>query len=158
MNNKRRNLLKGGLALGGAAAFGAGYSPKVSEIAKGVMHGTSGEKTRDAIHGNSLTPEYQVKDGKLLSNPEQIVCNTQCMGCWTQCGIRARVDLNTNQVIRISGNPYHPLSSDKTLPFGMPIAKAELLLAGESGIENRSTACARGAAFLEGVNSPYRIT
>ncbi|NBB66739.1 tetrathionate reductase subunit A [Mannheimia haemolytica] len=158
MNNKRRNLLKGGLALGGAAAFGAGYAPKVSEIAKGVMHGTSGEKTRDPIHGNSLTPEYQVKDGKLLSNPEQIVCNTQCMGCWTQCGIRARVDLNTNQVIRISGNPYHPLSSDKTLPFGMPIAKAELLLAGESGIENRSTACARGAAFLEGVNSPYRIT
>ncbi|WHP46427.1 tetrathionate reductase subunit A [Mannheimia bovis] len=158
MNNKRRNLLKGGLALGGAAAFGAGYSPKVSEIAKGVMHGTSGEKTRDPIHGNSLPPEYQVIDGKLLSNADQIVCNTQCMGCWTQCGVRARVDLKTNQVIRISGNPYHPLSSDKTLPFGMPIAKAEVLLAGESGIENRSTACARGAAFLDSINSPYRIT
>nr|WP_165888935.1 twin-arginine translocation signal domain-containing protein [Mannheimia granulomatis] len=40
MNHKRRNLLKGSLALGGAAAFGAGYTPKVSEIAKGVMHGT----------------------------------------------------------------------------------------------------------------------
>ncbi|AGH38071.1 Molybdopterin oxidoreductase [Bibersteinia trehalosi USDA-ARS-USMARC-192] len=150
--------MKGGLALGGAAAFGAGYAPKVSEITKGIMHGTSGEKTRDPIHGNSLVPEYQVKEGKLLSNPEQIVCNTQCMGCWTQCGIRARVDLNTNQVIRISGNPYHPLSSDKNLPFGMPIAKAELLLAGESGIENRSTACARGAALMDSVNSPYRIT
>ena len=28
MDNKRRNLLKGGLAVGGAAAFVAGYSPK----------------------------------------------------------------------------------------------------------------------------------
>ncbi|QLB19068.1 hypothetical protein A6B41_06235 [Mannheimia granulomatis] len=40
----------------------------------------------------------------------------------------------------------------------MPIAKAEVLLAGESGIENRSTACTRGAAFLDSINSPYRIT
>lgn len=158
MDNKRRNLLKGGLAIGGAAAFVTGYSPKINKITQGAIHGTSGEKTADPIHGNSLTPEYQIKGGQLISNPDQVVCHTQCMGCWTQCGIRARVDLKTNQVIRISGNPYHPLSSDKTLPFNTPIAKAEVLLGGENGLENRSTACARGAAFLDGINSPYRIT
>ncbi|EGP06010.1 hypothetical protein GEW_04552 [Pasteurella multocida subsp. gallicida str. Anand1_poultry] len=32
MNNQRRNLLKGGLALGTATAFVTGYSPKVKEI------------------------------------------------------------------------------------------------------------------------------
>ncbi len=158
MNNKRRNLLKGGLALGGAAAFGAGYAPKIEEIAKGAVTGTSGKKTQDAIAGNSLSPEYQIKEGKLLSNSEQIVCNTQCMGCWTLCGVRARVDLKTNQVIRIAGNPYHPLSADEFFDFDMSVSQAEVLLGGEQGLDNRSTACARGSAFLESINSPYRIT
>lgn len=158
MNNQRRNLLKGSLALGSAAAFVAGYSPKVKEIATGLIDGTSGEKTKDNINGNSLTPEYQVKNGQLLSNSQQVVCNTQCMGCWTLCGLRVRVDLEQNKVLRINGNPYHPLSSDHYLDFNQPIHQAELSVAGESGLENRSTACARGAAFLEGINSPYRIT
>lgn len=158
MNNQRRNLLKIGLAAGGAAAFGAGYAPKIYEIGKGISHGSSGEPTQDAIAANSLTPEYQVKEGKLISNPDQVVCNTQCMGCWTLCGVRARVDLKNNKVLRIAGNPYHPLSADRFLDFNTPISQSEIMLSGEQGLEHRSTACARGAAFLEGINSPYRIT
>ncbi|NNI41595.1 tetrathionate reductase subunit A [Pasteurella multocida] len=158
MNNQRRNLLKGGLALGTATAFVTGYSPKVKEIATGLLEGTSGEHTQDKINGNALTPEYQVQQGKLISNSHQVVCNTQCMGCWTLCGLRARVDLAKNQVLRINGNPYHPLSADQYLDFNQPIQQAELSVAGESGLANRSTACARGAAFLEGINSPYRLT
>ena len=93
-----------------------------------------------------------------MPNTDQIVCNTQCMGCWTLCGLRARVDLKQNKVIRISGNPYHPLSADEYLNYNTSLQQAELSVAGENGLENRSTACARGAAFMEGVNSPYRIT
>ncbi|UAX42927.1 tetrathionate reductase subunit TtrA [Pasteurella canis] len=158
MNNQRRNLLKGGLALGTATAFVAGYSPKVKEMAVGLIDGTSGEHTADKIHGNALLPEYQVQHGQLVANGKQVVCNTQCMGCWTLCGLRARVDLEKNQVLRINGNPYHPLSADQHLDFNQPIQQAELSVAGENGLDNRSTACARGAAFLEGINSPYRIT
>ncbi|TDQ57961.1 tetrathionate reductase alpha subunit precursor [Mesocricetibacter intestinalis] len=158
MDNKRRRLLKGGLALGGATAFVGGYGPKLKDMAQGAIKGSSGEATADAISANSLLPEYRIADGQLISNPEQVVCHTQCMGCWTLCGVRARVDLKNNRVLRIAGNPYHPLSSDKTLPFDTSIEQAQKLLGGESGWENRSTACARGAAFLEGMNSPYRIT
>ncbi|QLB21076.1 tetrathionate reductase subunit A [Vespertiliibacter pulmonis] len=158
MNKQRRNLLKGSLAVGTATAFAAGYAPKIKEIATGVIDGTSGEPTRDPINGNSLVPEYQVKNKQLLTNSQQIVCNTQCMGCWTLCGLRVRVDLEKNQVLRINGNPYHPLSSDQHLGFDTPIRQAEISVAGENGLANRSTACARGAAFLDGIRSPYRIT
>ncbi|MGC6342323.1 tetrathionate reductase subunit A [Bisgaard Taxon 45] len=158
MNKQRRNLLQGGLVLGTATAFVAGYSSKVKEMATGLLAGTSGEPTQDKINGNSLIPEYQVQQGKLISNSHQVVCNTQCMGCWTLCGLRARVDLGKNQVLRINGNPYHPLSADHYLDFNQSIQQAELSVAGESGLANRSTACARGAAFLEGINSPYRLT
>lgn len=158
MNNQRRKLLKGGLAIGAAGTFVAGYAPKAKEITTGLVKGSSGKRTTDPIHGNSLSPEYQVNNGKLLTNPEQVVCNTQCMGCWTLCGLRVRVDLSKNQILRANGNPYHPLSSDEYLDYQLPIEQAELSVAGENGIEHRSTACARGCAFLEGVNSPYRIT
>lgn len=158
MNKQRRNLLKGGVAVGAATAFAAGYAPKVKEIATGLVNGSSGKTTQDRIHANSLAPEYQAQNGQLLTNPKQVVCNTQCMGCWTLCGLRVRVDLEKNQVLRINGNPYHPLSADHYLDFNQPIRQAEMSVAGERGLAQRSTACARGAAFLEGIHSPYRIT
>ncbi|OOF83168.1 tetrathionate reductase subunit A [Rodentibacter ratti] len=155
----RRNLIKGSIALGGAAAFVTGYGPKIKEMVKGAINrGNSGINIQDPIYANSLSPEFEVRNKQLISNPKQVVCNTQCMGCWTLCGIRARVDLENNKVIRINGNPYHPLSSDQTLNFNQSIAQAELSVTGEQGLEGRSTACARGSAFLEGINSPYRIT
>ncbi|ACA31113.1 tetrathionate reductase subunit A [Histophilus somni] len=158
MNKQRRNLIKGALATTAATAFVAGYSPKVKEIAKGVIEGSSGQKTQDNINGNSLLPEYQVKEGNLLTNSQQVVCNTQCMGCWTLCGLRVRIDLEKNKVLRINGNPYHPLSSDHYLDYNQSIKQAELSVSGENGLQQRSTACVRGAAFLDGINSPYRIT
>ncbi|WP_439236555.1 tetrathionate reductase subunit A [Lonepinella koalarum] len=155
----RRNLLKTGIALGGAAAFGVGYAPKIKEVTEGLMNrGNSGVTTQDAVHGNSLLPEYAVNNQQLLSNANQVVCNTQCQGCWTLCGVRARVDLAENKVLRINGNPYHPLSGDEFLDFNQSIHQAQLSVAGEQGLAGRSTACARGAAFLDGVQSPYRLT
>lgn len=87
----------------------------------------------------------------------QAVSMTQCFGCWTQCGIRARVDRETNQVIRIAGNPYHPLSHDRHIAYNTPLAEALKNMGGESGPEGRSTACARGATLMEGLHSPLRI-
>ncbi|MBE2894350.1 tetrathionate reductase subunit A [Spirabiliibacterium falconis] len=158
MNNKRRNILKGGLALGGAATFAAGYSPKIKEIARGILGGTSGEKTQSAVYGNALVPEYHIVNNRIMPNPEQVVCNTQCMGCWTLCGVRARVDLKQNKVLRIAGNSYHPLSADHYLDYNASIQEAELSVGASDGIAKRSTACARGSAFMDGIASPYRIT
>ena len=158
MNNQRRNFFKYGLMLGTAGIFTAGYTPKIKEIVKGIRTGTSGEKTKNRIYGDALTPEYQVKQNKLIPNVNQAVCNTQCMGCWSLCGLRARVDLEKNKVIRINGNPYNPLSAEHNLDFDQSIRQAELSVVGNNGLAQRSTACARGAAFLEGVSSPYRIT
>ena len=158
MDKKRRNLLKGSLAAGGVAAFATGYSEKVKDFGTGLFKGTSGEKAKHPIYGNALQPEYKKVNDTLIPNMDQVVCNTQCMGCWTQCGIRARVDQKNNKVLRIVGNPYHPLSADKYLDYNASLEEAELSLGGEAGIAQRSTACARGAVFMDGIDSPYRIT
>ena len=43
-----------------------------------------------------LAPEYKVdlQSGQLISNDDQRVANTMCLGCWTKCGVRARIDQN----------------------------------------------------------------
>ena len=158
MDNRRRNLLKGSLAAGGAAAFAVGYSPKVKDFATGIFKGTSGVKVKHPTYGNALTPEFTIVKDQLIANPDQVVSNTQCMGCWTQCGVRARVDVKENKVLRVIGNPYHPLSADRYLDYNASLKQASLSIGGEAGIAQRSTACVRGSVFMEGIDSPYRIT
>ncbi|OYQ78979.1 tetrathionate reductase subunit A [Wohlfahrtiimonas chitiniclastica] len=156
-NKKRRNLLKGLAAAGGVGAFIAGYSNTAKNMAVGMIKGTSAEPTDNRIFGNALTVEGVIKDGHFTQTPGQVMSNTQCFGCWTVCGVRVRVDQAKNEVLRICGNPYSPLSHDEHYPYDLPIEEAWVRLGGETGINDRSTACARGAAMGEGLTSPYRV-
>src|SRR5690554_2080851 len=124
VDTSRRRFMKGAVAAGGAATFVAGYSEPLTRMAKGVS-GSAGEKPRDRIHGNSLAPEYRVDldTGELTLNPDQRTSFTICYGCTTQCGVRVRVDKASDTVLRVSGNPYHPLSADDHLPMRTPVAE-----------------------------------
>ncbi len=159
MDNKRRQFLKSGIAVGGLGAFAAGYATTTKHMVEGSLEGTAGEKTRDIHHGNSLEPEYTVNSkGNLIPNPNQRVAPSMCFGCWSLCGLRVRIDNRNDEILRITGNPYHPLSHQQHIPFETPVKGAYLSLAGEAGLDGRSTACARGNGMLEIRNSPYRIT
>ncbi len=111
--------------------------------------------TLDRINGNSLQPEGRAVP-EWQRNPQQAISMTQCFGCWTQCGVRVRVDRQTDRVLRIAGNPYHPLSQERHVDSALPLQDALAQLSGESGLDARSTACARGA-LLEGLYSPLRV-
>ncbi len=159
MDNKRRQFLKSGLAVGGVGAFAAGYATTTKHMVEGLVEGKAGKPTKDIHHGNALEPEYTVNaKGNLIPNPNQRVAPSMCFGCWTLCGLRVRIDNPSDDILRISGNPYHPLSHQDTIPFETPVKEAYLNLTGESGLDGRSTACARGNGVLEIRNSPYRIT
>ncbi len=140
----RRRLLKGAVATGGAATFVAGYSDPLLKMAHGLK-GTSGEKPNDRIHGNSLAPEYRIDSttGELTLNPDQRTAFTVCYGCTTLCGVRVRVDNNSEEVLRVIGNPYHPLSGDPHLPQATPVMDALKSVSGfeDQGLAGRSTAC-----------------
>lgn len=159
MDKNRRKLLKGGIALGGIGAFAAGYVEPLSKVAVGLQDGTAGEPTLDRITGNALPPEFRIDpvSGRLECAQGQVVSLTQCFGCWTQCGIRVRVDTANNTILRIAGNPYHPLSHERPEPYLTPVREAYAKLGRETGIKGRSTACARGAAMLEPLTSPHRV-
>lgn len=155
--SNRRDFLKAGAAAGGLAAFAAGFSETGTRAAQAWL----GDKKTNGVHGHSLEPEMRVgADGKLEPNPNQQVSYTMCLGCTTQCGVRVRIDKASQSVVRVAGNPYSPLSADPHLPMGTPVRKSfqHLSRLDEKGLAGRSTACGRGNAMLEQMNSPFRIT
>ncbi|OAT26506.1 tetrathionate reductase subunit A [Buttiauxella ferragutiae ATCC 51602] len=155
-NLTRRQWLKVGLAVGGMVTFGLSYRDVAKRAIDGLQNGTSGKITRDRIFANALIPEAHAQP-QWQQNPQQVISMTQCFGCWTQCGVRVRVDCEKEKVLRIAGNPYHPLSHEHHINSAVPFAEAMAQLAGESGLDSRSTACARGATLMEGLYSPLRI-
>ncbi|MDR2324246.1 MAG: tetrathionate reductase subunit TtrA [Acidovorax sp.] len=156
---RRRLLLRGGAVAGGLAAFAAGYGETLARGAKGLVAGTSGTATKSATRGNSLTPEFRIDPvtGQLSTQPGQVVSPSSCLGCWTQCGIRVRVDTEHNQILRVAGNPYHPLATTRHAPMDTPVREVYAMLGGDNGLEGRATSCARGSAMFEHQKAPHRV-
>jgi tetrathionate reductase subunit A len=158
MEDKRRSFLRKAAIGGGLTAFAAGFSTTAGRI---VDHALGKDKPKQRLHGNSLAPEFSVNPatGALSINPEQQVSYTMCMGCTTFCGVRVRIDKKTGKVLRVAGNPYSPMSADPPLPFQTPIRDSFVSVSRyqEKGLAGRSTACGRGNAVLEQMESPFRV-
>mgnify|MGYP003472140082 FL=1 len=157
--NRRRMLLRGGAVAGGLAAFAAGYGETVVKGAKGLVTGTSGTPTKSATRANALTPEFRIDPvtGQLTTQPGQVVSPSSCLGCWTQCGIRVRVDTGHNQILRVAGSPYRPLATTHHAPMETPVREVYAMLGGDNGLEGRATSCARGSAMFEHQTAPHRV-
>ncbi|MGE8548402.1 MAG: molybdopterin dinucleotide binding domain-containing protein [Alcaligenes sp.] len=157
--SRRQMLTRGGAAVGGLAAFAAGYSDTVVKAVKGLGQGTAGAPAAHATRGNSLQAEFRIDPvtGLLDTQPGQVVSPSSCLGCWTQCGVRVRVDTEHDAILRIAGNPYHPLATTQPAAMDQPVREVYAMLGGENGLEGRASACARGASMLAQHASPYRV-
>lgn len=155
----RRTILKGAVATGALATFGAGYAETVKKIARGTW---SGEVPRQALTGFAPEPEFRLDatTGDLIPNPDQAVSYTMCIGCTTMCGVRVRVDRAANKVLRVAGNPFSPMSTDPHIAYASSVRDSftALARAGEGGgLTHRSTACGRGNAVLQQLDNPRRV-
>ncbi|HET6719459.1 MAG TPA: molybdopterin dinucleotide binding domain-containing protein [Rhodocyclaceae bacterium] len=151
--SKRRQVL----ALGGLAAFAAGYSETAGRMI-GKLLGRDAPKHRTA--GNAPEPEFRINGhGQLEINPLQQVSYTTCLGCTTMCGVRVRIDRASGKVLRVAGNPYSTLSTDPHLPMKASVRDSFIAISGLNGkgLDGRSTACGRGNAVAQQIDSPYRV-
>ena len=151
--SKRRQVL----ALGGLAAFAAGYSQTAGRMV-GKLLGQDAPKHKTA--GDAPEPEFRIdRKGNLEVNPAQQVSYTTCLGCTTMCGVRVRIDRASGKVLRVAGNPYSPLSTDPHLPMKASVRDSFVAISGYQGkgLDGRSTACGRGNAVAQQIDSPYRV-
>lgn len=154
MKIERRELI----AAGGLAAFAAGFSQTFGRMVSGLAGVTPQAHN---IHGRSAEPEFSIDpaSGALQVNPNQQVSYTSCLGCTTQCGVRVRIDKASGNVIRVAGNPYSPLSTEPHLPMRVSVKESFVALSRfqDKGLAGRSTACGRGNAAMDQMNSPFRV-
>lgn len=157
MTATRRTFLAGVGSAAAAAATAAAAAPSAT-AAKAVKSAKARNGARPNFHPTSLAPEFSVDaSGALRINPDQQVSYTSCLGCTTQCGVRVRVDRKTGKVLRVAGNPYHPLSAVNPLPMAASVRDSFAALAGARGQQARATACGRGNAMVEQMHSPLRV-
>ena len=154
MENVRRKII----AAGGLTAFAAGFSQTAYRMWDKVL-GKDAPPSR--FYGDAPAPEFKVDTltGELALNPDQQVSYTGCLGCTTQCGVRVRIDKRTGKVLRVSGNPYNPLSANPELPQGVSVRESFVALSrfGDKGLDGRATACGRGNAVISQIDSPFRV-
>jgi tetrathionate reductase subunit A len=154
MKVDRRHLI----AAGGLAAFAAGFSRTLGRMAEAAV---GEDAPADRFYGQAPEPEYRVDPvtGELALNPAQQVSYTGCLGCTTQCGVRVRVDKASGRILRVTGNPYSPLSADPPLPMKASVKESFVALSrfGDKGLDGRATACGRGNAVLAQIDSPFRV-
>lgn len=154
MKLERREMI----ALGGLAAFVAGFSTTLGRMASNFV---GPKEPAHKVHGRSPEPEFSVNpaSGELRANPLQQVSYTACLGCTTLCGVRVRVDKETGRVIRVAGNPYSPLSTEPHLPMKASVKESFIAVSRyqDKGLAGRSTACGRGNAAMDQMSSPFRV-
>lgn len=146
----RRQFLKTGAAVT--------ITGGMTSIAKANASETSADISRYA----PLSPEPEFifgPDNKLVNNPKQRFAFTKCFGCYNVCGARIRIDNETDQILRVCGNPY-ALSTNSGGPIAMNVSPQEamLQLSGEQGNKNRATLCGRGNAVPNAITDSRRVT
>ncbi len=157
MDIKKRRLV---LAGGAIAAFSASFAHAAGRVADKAL-GKGKGMPKHKTWGDAPAPEFSVDPatGALKVNPAQQVSYTMCTGCTTFCGVRVRLDRASGKVLRVAGNPYSPLSTDPHLPMKASVYDSFVSLSRfqDKGLPGRSTACGRGNAVLQQMDSPFRV-
>lgn len=154
MNNNRRRFLLGASVVAGSASM-LGYKETLKAAATMSRNGI---KTDDAIYTNSLETEGEIVKN-FIRNEDFSLRSSVCNGCTTHCGVRVKVNHLKDEVVKVTGNPYSPLSSDPWLPYNTSLRDSFTVLGKDSKDNStyRSTACARGNVVFDKINDKLRV-
>lgn len=151
-NMKRRDFFKMTAFVGAAATTGLG-------INKLSFAGGPPEFAPISGSGQEIEARIDLKTGQVEANPSILMRHSSCLGCYSSCGNRVKIDKRTGKMLRVSGNPYHPQNAGPILAYDAPLTDSYLAFSRykERGHAGRATLCARGNATLEAHYDPYRI-
>lgn len=133
-----------GLGISSTEAWADDEAPQTYPLA-------DGKKPREA--------KVDPKTGKVTVNEDVIVRYSGCLGCYSSCGNRVKIDRASGEVISVGGNPYNPNCAYPYLNFDEPLEEAYKSMSFTYGGQRmRGTTCARGQASWDAYSQPDRIT
>lgn len=109
----------------------------------------SGQKPEAVI--NLETGDVEIEESILIRH-------SACLGCYSSCGNRVKIDKATGKITKVYGNPYNPNNAEPHLSFDAPLTDSYLAFSTYKDMQkHRGTLCARGNATLEAHYDPMRI-
>lgn len=150
----RRQFSQAAAALGALSVAGVGLGPVASPVLA-----DDAAFPAPAV-GKPVEAKVDTKTGEVTVNPDVMVRNLTCVGCYQSCGNRIKVDRETGRMLGVGGNPYHPQCAWPPLPFDAPLTEEyqSMSYADGKGNELRGTICGRGNGTLDAAYQPMRIT
>ncbi len=155
LNIDRRRFLGAMGALGAASLAGGAGSALTPDLAVAADAEFPVPKK-----GKPIEASVDPKTGDVKINDDVIVRYSSCVGCYSTCGNRIKLDRASGRVIGVGGNPYNPACSGDKLDFEAPLEDAyrSMSYANGHGAITHGTVCGRGNGTLDGVSQPDRIT
>lgn len=150
----RRSFLGAAGTLAGLTVMGAGISSQVE-----TAHAETAEFPAPAS-GQPVEARVDTKTGKVTVNEDVVVRYSACLGCYSSCGNRVKIDRESGRILNVCGNPYNPSNAFPYLSFEDSLEKAYQAMSYADGTGNqlRGTVCGRGNATLDAYTQPNRIT
>lgn len=148
----RRTFLKLSAMVGTAAAAGIGLE-RVGATSEPPASLPSFR------HGQPVEARIDMATGKVEPNPAVLMRNSACLGCFSTCGNRVKIDRQSGQIMRVFGNPYNPNNTENPLPYETSVKDAFLAFSGyqDKGLAGRATVCARGNSTVQSHYDPMRV-
>lgn len=164
----RRSFVGAFGATGAAALAGIGLADCMapSALAKGAASslsdgaGSSTDPFAAPATGTPVEASVDPQTGEVTVNDKMVVRYSACLGCYSSCGNRVKLDRDTGEVLGVGGNPYNPNCAYPYLDFDDPLTSAYLAMSSMAGQGNthRGTVCGRGQATWDAYNQADRIT
>lgn len=154
---KRRTFLKFMGGIGALTFTGLSIGCQKEEPASGDVP----DEFPDIGQFPGQKPEAKIdsKTGDVEIEPSILMRHSACLGCYSSCGNRVKIDKETGKILRVYGNPYNPNNAEPHINFEEPLTESYLAFSTykNKGHLNRGTLCARGNATLEAHYDPMRI-
>lgn len=156
---KRRSFLKilGGIGAMSITGLSIGCSKKEEETLTPDAPESFPEPSK--FGGHKPEAKIDLATGKVEVEESIIMRHSACLGCYSSCGNRVKIDKASGKILKVYGNPYNPNNAYPHLDFGAPLTDGYLAYSAYKDMGNihRGTLCARGNATLESHYDPMRI-
>lgn len=109
--------------------------------------------------GQEVEATVDSQTGEVTVNPDIVMRHSACVGCYSSCGNRVKINKKTGEIMRVLGNPYSPNNAEPHLPYEASLEEGYLAFSTyqDKGHKGRATICARGSGTLESHYDPMRI-
>lgn len=153
INFGRRSFLKAAGGLGALSIAGVGLGAPGKAFAEDTAF-------PEQKKGQPVEASVDATTGKLTVNEDVVVRYSACLGCYSSCGNRIKLDKASGRILSVGGNPYHPSCAYPYMNFDEPLSEAYLSMSYANGTGNltRGTVCGRGQGTQDSYSQPDRIT